>query len=264
MSATLPAPRVSSGTADASETPFWSVPDLAGEEYRTVLHRFHHILSPKTYLEIGVENGHTLELCSCASIGIDPEFRIDKLNLNNKDVCCLFRMTSDQFFKTYDPSVLLKQPIDMAFLDGMHLFEFLLRDFINVEKYCKPNSVILMHDCVPTDEHVARRHRNDNTFERLSGHAGWWAGDVWKTVAILLKARPDLRVLALNAPGTGLVAVTRLDPSSTVLSDRYYDLVAEYRDKSLPKDGDAYFASIKLADTRQFASFEALSGMFWL
>ncbi len=62
-----------------------------------------------------------------------------------------------RFFARHDLGGLLGKPISMAFLDGMHHFEYLLRDFINTEKHCSSNSVILLHDCLPTDRHVARR-----------------------------------------------------------------------------------------------------------
>src|SRR5256885_12302956 len=35
------------------------------------------------------------------------------------------------------------RPVDLAFIDGMHLFEFALRDFVNLERYCAPGSTIL-------------------------------------------------------------------------------------------------------------------------
>jgi hypothetical protein len=37
--------------SDAVKTPFWSVPDLTGEDYTTVLQRFHKTFSPKNYPE---------------------------------------------------------------------------------------------------------------------------------------------------------------------------------------------------------------------
>jgi hypothetical protein len=58
--------------------------------------------------------------------------------------------------------------------------------------------------------------------------------------------------------------VTRLDPSSTLLADRYFNLVDDYKDQTLAQHGDAYYSSLKIADTRQYASVEALSSLFWL
>ena len=173
-------------------------------------------------------------------------------------------MTSDQFFQRFDPTVIFGQPIDMAFLDGLHLFECLLRDFINVEKHCRNNSIIILHDCIPTDEYVCRRDINNHKLKEHSAHSDWWAGDVWKFVDILLNFRPDLRLVMFDAIPTGLIAVTNLDTSSTLLRDRYFSLVEAYTGKTLVEHGDIYFQSLNLLETRQYASFEALSTLFWL
>jgi len=242
----------------------WSIPELSGENYTVVLQRFHRTFRPKNYLEIGVSNGATLDLAECFSIGVDPSFAIDRPTLRNKPACCFFQMTSDSFFQRFDPSVLFGEPLDMAFLDGMHLFEFLLRDFINVERHCKPNSVVFMHDCIPTDEYVGRRAMDDHRLRNRSAHPEWWTGDVWKALAIILRHRPDLRVVVFNAHPTGLVAVTHLDPSSRLLADRYFDLVAEYKDQTLNEHGDAHYRALRIIETRDYASLEALSSLFWL
>ena len=248
----------------ALATSFWSAPDLAGEDYTVVLKRFHTTFTPQTYLEIGVSGGASLKLANCFSIGIDPNFNIDPSALHNKPACCFYQMSSDKYFEKYDPSLIFGQPVEMAFLDGLHLFECLLRDFINVERYCKSNSVIFLHDCIPTDEYVCRRDINDPKLKERSAHPDWWAGDVWKVPDILRKVRPDLRIVIFNAAPTGLIAVTNLDPSSTVLGDRYFSLIEDYKDQTLTEHGDAYYRSLNLLDTRRYASFEALSTLFWL
>lgn len=116
--------------AETAKGPLWSEPDLTGEDYTTVLQRFHRIFSPKSYLEIGVSNGASLELANCFSIAVDPSFAIERPLLNNKPGCCFYQMTSDNFFQKFDPTAIFGQSIDMAFLDGMHWFEYLLRGFI--------------------------------------------------------------------------------------------------------------------------------------
>jgi hypothetical protein len=117
---------------------------------------------------------------------------------------------------------------------------------------------------MPTDEYIGRRDTDDHRLKERSADPDWWAGDVWKTVAILLKYRPDLRIVAFNASPTGLIAITRLDPSSTLLADRYYNLVEDYKDQTLTENGGAYYSSLTMVDTRQFATFAALSTLIWL
>jgi hypothetical protein len=127
------------------------VPLLAGPGHEEILSALHAHLKPRTYLEIGVDRGETLKLARCPSIGIDPNMQVNHQAIGQKPACLLYRMESDRFFDANDPEVLLGAKIDFAFLDGMHLFEFLLRDFINVERHCRRNSLIVLHDCVPTD-----------------------------------------------------------------------------------------------------------------
>src|SRR5262249_52440635 len=134
----------------------------------------------------------------------------------------------------------------------------------NVERHCRNNSIVLLHDCIPTDEYVCRRDVNDHKLREQSAHPDWWAGDVWKFVDILQNFRPDLRLVMFDAIPTGLIAVTSLDPSSTLLSDRYFNLVEAYAGKTLIEYGDTYYRRLRLLDTRQYASFEALSTLFWL
>ena len=171
----------------------------SGELYNAVLTRFHSALKPKTYLEIGVNEGDTLGLAACASIAIDPSFsKVKGTALRNKNVCSFYQMTSDEFFRDHNPVHIFGRKIDMAFLDGLHYFEYLLRDFINTEKYCANNSVLILHDCIPPDEFVGRRLMRDVSLREISKYRDWWAGDAWKVVAIIQKYRKDLCVVALD------------------------------------------------------------------
>ena len=68
--------------------------------------------------------------------------------------------TSDAFFAGPRPRELFGgHPVDLAFIDGMHLFEFALRDFSNVEALAGPGTVIVLHDCLPPDAGTAARER---------------------------------------------------------------------------------------------------------
>ncbi len=235
-----------------------------GGSYQIVLQRFHEMFKPATYMEIGVNDGTTLRLSRCHSIAIDPCFRTGQLPVGNQPICHLYQMTSDDFFKKFDPSTVFGQPVDVAFLDGMHWFEFLLRDFINVEKHCKHNSIVFMHDCWPADAHVGRRTSNDFRLRDRSAFPDWWAGDVWKTLSIISKFRPDLRVVLFDAAPTGLVAITALDPSSTLLADRYFQLVDDYKEQTLLDLDPTHLDNLQIVETEKYASYDALSSLFWL
>lgn len=204
---------------------------LGGTFYVDVLREIHEKLKPTSYFEIGTLNGETLKLARCKSVAVDPAFQIQSDVIGEKPACNLYQSTSDAFFARNDVEKILGERIAFAFLDGMHLFEFLLRDFINTEKHCWPNSIIALHDCVPLNAEMASRERiMDGPDER---YRNWWTGDVWKVVRILRAYRPDLRVAVFDAPPTGLVLVTGLDPTSDVLGRAYPEIIRQYRDLSL-------------------------------
>ena len=131
----------------------------------------------------------------------------------------VYRETSDDFFARYSPRAELGgQPVELAFIDGMHHFEYALRDFINIERCCSRASVILIHDCYPLDERTAQR-------EQVTG---FWSGDIWRLMLLLRTHRPDLVVRTIATPPTGLGIVVNPDPASQVLADRLDELIAEY------------------------------------
>lgn len=195
----------------------------AGVDYKAFMVRVASTFDAKRYLEIGTQQGASLSMMPCDAIAIDPDFLIDRAVTMNKTLCLLFKMTSDRFFEKYSPSSLLGGQINIAFLDGMHRYEYLLRDFSNVEKHCTRNSVIFLHDCLPpTFEMTARVDRGSSLSEK---YKGYWTGDVWKVPHILGKIRPDLKILFLDCPPTGLVMITNLDPSSRLIEENYVRLI---------------------------------------
>jgi hypothetical protein len=237
-----------------------------GHDYKEVLKWFHNWLAPQTYLEIGTLTGGTLSLADCPSIAIDPQFQITSDVIGKKRSTLFYQVGSDQFFRERNPSQLLGSAIDLVYLDGMHWYEFLLRDFINTEKHAKRNSVIIMHDCIPTNLYYGRRVVDSmaDLRERVA-FPGWWAGDVWKTVELLKRARPDLRIHAYNAPPTGLVCVTNLDSSSEVLEKNYSGLIESLMDQSY--DGENfknYISHLDIRPTEEIGSPDKISKYFWL
>ncbi|MGH7152789.1 MAG: class I SAM-dependent methyltransferase, partial [Acetobacteraceae bacterium] len=152
-------------------------------------------------------------------------------------------------------SVPLGRPVDMAFLDGMHYAEFLLRDFINLERHVRRNSLVILHDCIPDSIEITARHIPP----------GAWAGDVWKVVLSLKKYRPDLRIHAVDSPPTGLVICTNLNPASRILEDRYFSILEDFAALDLGRIGIAGLRQlIGVAETDVLASYESVTRYFWL
>ena len=232
--------------------------NLTGELYLPCLARIHFKARPHTYLEIGTLTGQTLSLSRCRSVAVDPEFRISETQLGAIPFLFLFEGTSDEFFRSLDPKAVLGGPIDLAFLDGMHLFEFLLRDFINTERHCHRGSVVILHDCMPLDLEMTGRDMGEVLSRPNARYPGWWTGDVWKTADILIRYRPDLDIVALDAPPTGLIIIRNLDPGSAVLESRYQAVVDEYSNRNDISVLTEYFRRLKVHSTSTVEQFEPI------
>lgn len=188
----------------------------------------------QSYFEIGTSTGKSLAPVKCKSVAVDPAFALTQPSVGSKEFCMFFQLSSDAFFAKYNLSSLLGGPFDVAFLDGLHVYEYLLRDFMNAEKHGRRNSVVFLHDCLPQYFGITTRRQ-----EQRQRNVPGWTGDVWKVVPILRKYRPDLVIHLLDCHPTGLVMITNLDPASEVLDKKYFDIVAEFAQG--PKD-EAQFA----------------------
>jgi hypothetical protein len=185
--------------------------------YYAFLAELHRRLAPRAYLEIGVRDGGSLAQSHCRSIAIDPAFAIT-VELD-ADVA-LFRTTSDEYFARPEPLAPTGgQAIDLAFIDGLHLFEFALRDFIHVEQHASRRGLIVFDDVLPRSIDEAARER----------HTNGWTGDVFGMLEVLAEYRPDLVVVQVGTRPTGLLLVTALDPADTTLHDHFDEIVARFR-----------------------------------
>ncbi len=186
--------------------------------YLTVLAALHRLERPHTYLELGVNRGRSLQLSSrrTLSVGVDPNPQVPA---EIEERYRIERTTSDAFFGSGKAQQFFGgTPIDMAFLDGMHLFEYVLRDFMNVEQYSDEHTLVVIHDLLPSDMGAAAREPISET----------WMGDVWKLLLVLDQHRPDLEVCLVNAPPSGLGLVRGLNADSKVIPQAYEALLTEY------------------------------------
>ena len=207
------------------KSPGWSVLyrglcrlTFPGDDHVRLLRALHENVRPKFYVEIGVSKGVSISVAGPATdaVGVDPMPQIARRLPAN---ILIFAETSDAFFAAYEARAqFAKRKIDMAFIDGLHLYEQALRDFINVEKRAAGTGLIALHDCIPFDNIAAGRDY----------HAPYWVGDVWKCLAILMDHRPDLHIEIVGAPPSGLVLVSKLNPDSRVLDERSDSLVRDY------------------------------------
>ena len=130
----------------------------------SVIQKLISVKKARVYLEIGVASGDCfLKVAAPTKIAVDPEFTIPfrrKLRHHAKRLRLAFnsrsrmneyyyKMRSDDFFaKTH--SSLLKEGVDVAFVDGLHTHEQSLRDVKNCLKFLNPGGFIVVHDCNPS------------------------------------------------------------------------------------------------------------------
>lgn len=182
------------------------------------LRALHSRLAPRTYLEIGVAQGGSLALSRCPSIGVDPAFQV---NQQLSAPTSLIRETSEAYFAALERAGRTpfgRLPIDLAYIDGMHHLENVVADFIAIERYSAPSSVISVDDVLPPSVEEAARDRLTQS----------WTGDVFWMPAVLAAYRPDLNALTVATEPAGTLLVTSLDPSSDVLAERLEDILHEY------------------------------------
>lgn len=186
-----------------------------GPDYYMVLKTIHHILRPKYYLEIGIASGTSLSLAleNSYAVGVDPEINITHAF---RAWTKIMQMTSDQFFESY-----YGDNFDMIFLDGLHLYEAIVKDFCHAEELCNPNSLILIHDTIPLSQETATSDTDDK-------RPSFWTGDVWKIIPALIKGRPDLDIFTIPCMPSGLTVVRGFSEKPKGLSQ---DIIDEFKTK---------------------------------
>ena len=132
----------------------------------------------ESYLEIGCQSDVNFsKIIIKNKIGVDPQSG------------GTHRMTSDDFFKQN------KSTFDLIFIDGLHVYEQVLKDIENSLKVLNDNGVILIHDCLPAKiwhQTIPQTHSS-------------WNGDVWKSI-VKSRTRIDLDTYTIEADqGLGLI-----------------------------------------------------------
>lgn len=164
------------------------------------LEMLHRELKPRGYLEIGVRHGDSLRLAQGPAIGVDPSPSVYSLNPGH----LLAPMTSDQFFRgpmgTYQHVL---DQVDLIYIDGMHLYEFALRDFLNAAEYANGSTVVVFDDTHPYSQSIASRIQPP----------GDWTGDVWKVMSLVEESPMEWAKWAqVDVSPTGAFVVWDISP----------------------------------------------------
>ena len=182
------------------------------------------------YFEIGARTGSSLSLSQSPSIAIDPFFQLKEDPIGNKEYCLMFQETSDSFFEKRVKQ-LQGLKCQLAFIDGMHLFEQALKDFLNLAKISTERSLFLFHDPIPWTLKMATR--NNGALERNEA----WTGDIWKLVHIFIDAGLKENLSLLSSAPSGLLAV--LNPKAEAvekLEKNFSQICARWLEVELSED----------------------------
>jgi hypothetical protein len=172
--------------------------------------------SKVNYLEIGVQTGFCFfKIKANKKLAVDPDFIIktknkvkayikNLSNFNNK----FFELTSDDFFEQKKDYIKSVGGLDVVFIDGLHLYEQVVKDIKNSLTYLNKGGVILVHDCNPLNENAAVRAYTSSEVAamNLPGYDYIWNGDVYKAIVELRATRYDIDVMVINSDhGVGII-----------------------------------------------------------
>jgi len=177
------------------------------------------------YLEIGVEYGFTLQGVKAKyKYAVDPKPKY----IYNKNIKT-FQMTSNEFFTLLHKN----EFFDVIFLDGLHIGEQLLLDFLNSIMHIKEDSWILIDDVIPRDSisSIADQNKSLNLRKQTGKYGGTWHGDCYKILPILKKYFPQFHQYLIIYPDNPqlLVRLKRGCDLPIVLPLSFQELVNEMK-----------------------------------
>ena len=174
-------------------------------------------LHAEKYLEIGVETGVTFHQINCPKkVAVDPFFRFDASSageLNQHGSCDYHQISSDEFFQKLDRNA---ESFDLVFIDGLHHYDQVMRDFAGSILFSHSKTVFLVDDVLPCDAFSALREQRQALELRHQYSNGYkgnaWHGDGYLFVLMLPVYFPLYRFQTLMEPGANPQTVIWYDP----------------------------------------------------
>ncbi|MDJ0515293.1 MAG: glycosyltransferase 61 family protein [Trichodesmium sp. MO_231.B1] len=148
------------------------------------LNKLASINQSSRYLEIGVSKGITFNAVNVTNkVAVDPQFRLNKNKYATEKVVFL-EVSSDEFFRSYAEQF---KPFDLIYLDGLHTFAQIFRDFCATLAYGHSKTIWLIDDTCPGSYAQAQVSLQCcRQIQKFSGEKdGSWMGDVFKIVAAI-------------------------------------------------------------------------------
>ena len=148
-------------------------------------------------------------------MAVDPQFKIkltkrikayikNLSNFNNT----FFELTSDDFFTQKKAFIDKIGGLDIIFIDGLHLYEQVLKDIENSLNHLNDGGIILLHDCNPQSETAALRGMSSEEVLATNppNWIGVWNGDVYKAIIKMRSERSDLKIAVFDCDhGIGII-----------------------------------------------------------
>jgi tetratricopeptide (TPR) repeat protein len=266
--------RINLQTATSGITPSQSADATPMKRY-DVVHNVLNRLNGRTYLEIGINTAESfMNIRAPRKFGVDPVPTFNLINdmLSTLDIsrfkysCSaetgitdltlqahthhgvsdlwpgetseLFYTTSDMFFEKHAAELFSQDPINVAFVDGLHTWEQTYQDVLNCLNYLSHNGVILMHDCNPPTAAAAHPAASWEAAAEmgLPGWEGLWCGDVWKSLVQLRAARKDLNIFVLDCD-FGIGVVSRGKPEALLNLSKSQIMAMDFADFDTNRQG---------------------------
>lgn len=211
------------------------------------------------YLEIGVRDGFCFfKIKADRKLAVDPNFVINpqakwKAYFNNFSnlFSRYYKLTSDDFFNKYGRRLEGRNGLDVVFIDGLHLYEQVVKDIENSLRYLRPDGIILLHDCNPAFEAAAVRGFSPAEIAKdpPPGWTGEWNGDVWKAIVHYRALQPGVEVAVFDADH-GIGAIKKRGTATALLLSQ--EEIASLRYKDLEENRPEF---LNLKEPGEFASF---------
>lgn len=192
-----------------------------GPDYRTVLGFIQETLKPRTYLEIGVRLGDSLVLFEAAdlAVGVDPSPAVSRPLPSHMHVAS---MTSEEFFRGgHAAAYFTDRPLDIVFIDGLHLSEQVLLDFVWTLPFLADGGTVLLHDVLPHRAEVASRTRQTTM----------WTGDCWRAALAIARTWPGFHFVVVPTSPSGLLAIRIAKPVLMAPARPLMEAFSELRDQ---------------------------------
>lgn len=156
-------------------------------------------VNAKSYLEIGFQQGKNFEQIRC-----ENKLAVDPRPVVRSEFCVI--ADSDAFFLNNTDK------FDVIFIDGLHTYEQVKKDFENSIKALNEGGAICFHDTSPCDEEHAKSF----------AHGGQWNGDCYRIVVDLYAGVYKFKYYTINEDhGVTVVFPDQLEERSNSVESGY-------------------------------------------